>query len=387
MGTLSGFTVVELGVWIAGPAAAGMLADWGADVIKVESADGDPQRHVLRQVGLPEARLPAFEVDNRGKRSIVLDLKSEEGKADMLTLLGQADVFVTNVRVKALRTLGLDPDTLRAQFPSLVYGLVTGYGSSGPDADRAGYDVGAFWARSGAAASMMVMGDEPPGLAPSFGDHVTATSLVAGICAALAGRASTGQGTLVETSLLRNGMYCGAATLATHVHNGKSGRMLGRNEASNPLMNPYASSDGHYLWLLCLEAERHWPNVVAAIERPEWLDDERYATAVGRYKNRRALIADLDAVFATRTFDEWTDRLAEHDVWWTPMNTADGVIDDPQVAAIDGFVEIPASDTLEGITSVSTAVDFDGQRPVPPRASPEIGEHTAEIRAEKGLDA
>ena len=385
MSVLEGFRVVELGVWIAGPAAGGIFADWGADVIKVEAATGDPQRHVLAQVGLPEARLPAFEIDNRGKRSVVIDLKSDQGRADMRKLLADADVFVTNVRVKALRSLGLDPETIRAEFPSLVFGLVTGYGSKGPDADRAGYDVGAFWARSGAAASMMVKGEEPPGLAPSFGDHVTATTLVAGICAALASKAKTGEGKLVETSLLRTGMYCGSATLATHVHNGKSGRMLARSEQANPLMNPYAASDGRYLWLLCLEAERHWPNVVAALDQPQWLTDERYDTSVGRYKNRRDLIAELDDVFATRSFDEWADRLAEHDVWWTPMNQPGEMMDDPQVLAIDGFVDIPASPTMESITSISTAVDFDGERPVPPRASPEIGEHTAEVAAEFGL--
>ncbi len=386
MSILEGFTVVELGVWIAGPAAAGVLADWGADVIKVETAVGDPQRHVLRMVGLGDARLPAFEVDNRGKRSVVLDLKSDEGRADMMRLLAEADVFVTNLRLKALHDLGLLPDELRSQFPSLVYGLVTGYGSVGPDAGQAGYDVGAFWARSGAAAGMMPKGESPPGLAPSFGDHVTGMTLVSGICAALAARSKSGEGALVETSLLRSGMYCMAADLSTQLLNGRSGRMLDRSEAPSALMNSYADSEGRYLWLLCLDSDRHWPDVCVAIDQPELEHDERYSTAVVRYKNRRELIAHLDLAFAARTRDDWATRLNENGVFWTPMNTAADVLEDPQVQAAHGFVEIPASGHLESITSVSSPVDFNGQRPLPRRASPQIGEHGAEIAAAYQLE-
>lgn len=385
MTPLSGFRVVELGVWIAGPAAAGIMADWGADVIKVETATGDPQRHIYKQSGLAEKRQAAFEVDNRGKRSIVLDLKTADGRASMMTLLRQADVFVTNLRVKALVDLGLDPETLRAEFPELVYGLVTGYGSTGPDADRAGYDVGAFWARSGAAASHTLKDEGPPGLAPSFGDHVTAMGLLSGICAALAGRAKTGEGALVETSLLRTGMYCVAADLATAVHHGSFGRALARHEAASPLMNSYATRDERFFWMLCLESERHWPNVAAAVGHPEWLNDERYATAAGRYKNRRELIAELDAIFAERGFEEWSEILDAHDVWHTPMNRAADLLTDPQVAAVKGFVDLPASAETESITSISSPVDFNGERPVPPRSSPTVGEHTAEISSEFDL--
>lgn len=384
---LEGFRIVELGVWIAGPAAAGMMADWGADVIKVEAASGDPQRHILRQAGFPDARIPAFEVDNRGKRSIVLDLKTDAGRQDMLRLLADADVFVTNLRVKALTDLGLDPDTLRAAFPALVYGLVTGFGSKGPDADRAGYDVGAFWARSGAASGATLKDAAPPGLASAFGDHVTGTTLVAGICAALAGRSLTGEGALVETSLLRTGMYTVSSDLSTHVHNGKSGRMLARHEASQPMMNSYADSEGRWFWLLCLESERHFPNLVKALDHPEWLEDERFSTAVGRYKNRRDVIAAFGAAFATKTLDEWIVLLDEHDVWWTPMNRPDDLLVDPQVLAAEGFVDVPASATTDPIRSISTPVDFNRQRPVPPRASPGVGEHTAEITEEFGLES
>lgn len=382
---LAGFTVVELGVWIAGPAAAGLLADWGAEVIKIETANGDPQRHVMAMVGLGDARLPAFEVDNRGKRSVILDLKSDGGAAHLRALLADADVFVTNLRLRALDDLELLPDQLRAEFPSLVYGLVTGYGSEGPDAHQAGYDVGAFWARSGAAAMMMPKGESPPGLAPSFGDHVTGMTLASGICAALAGRSISGEGALVETSLLRAGMYCVAADLATQLHNGRAGRMLHRSEAPSALMNSYAGADGRWFWLLCLDSNRHWPNVCAAVDQPELQNDERFATAPARYKNRRELIALLDDIFAARDRDDWADDLTSQGVFWTPMNSAADVLTDPQVIAADAFVDIPASTNATSISSIASPVDFNGSRPVPRRASPAVGEHTTEILGGDGF--
>lgn len=163
-GPLHGVKVVELGVWVAGPAATGLMADWGANVIKVEPPTGDPQRAVFGALGVADqAGVPPFEIDNRGKRSVVLDLRSEEGLATLHSLLAEADVFVSNVRPAGLTRMGLDPAALTARYPRLVYGLLTGYGSRGPDVDRAGYDVGAFWARSGLAHTLVAPGDNPPG--------------------------------------------------------------------------------------------------------------------------------------------------------------------------------------------------------------------------------
>ena len=389
-GVLDGYKVVELGVWIAGPAAAGLLADWGAEVIKVESAVGDPQRHVLASLGRGADRLPPFEVDNRGKRSVVIDLKSDAGRQNMDRLLDDADVFITNLRVDALRKLGLDPDAVRSRFPSLVYGLVTGYGSSGPDADRAAYDVAGFWARTGVANSFTVAGGEPPILPPSYGDHLTATSLVAGIGAALAARERTGNGRLVETSLLRTGMYAVAADLSGQVATGRSGRTLARNEAPQPLVNAYRCGDGLWLWLILLESDRHWPTLTGALDSTvEGCDlgsDERFATARGRMENRRELIAAFDEHFATKTRDEWAAVFEEHDVWWAPQATPAEVIADPQVIAANGIIAMPGSDTLEPLDSIAGPVDFDGQATQVRRASPQVGEHTDEVAAEFGFE-
>jgi crotonobetainyl-CoA:carnitine CoA-transferase CaiB-like acyl-CoA transferase len=179
-GPMAGYRVVELAVWVAGPAAAGLLCDWGADVVKVEPPAGDPQRNIFGALGLKVAAAPPFEIDNRGKRSVVLDLRTPDGLAAMDRLLAGADVFVTNLRPDALERLGLDHETICARYPTLVYASLTGYGLQGPDRDRPGYDVGAFWARSGMASTIVPPGQLPPGIRSGMGDHVTGITLAAG---------------------------------------------------------------------------------------------------------------------------------------------------------------------------------------------------------------
>ena len=229
---LEGVRVVELTAWVAGPAAAGVLADWGADVVKVEPASGDPQRSIFAAVGAREqTAVPPFELDNRGKRSVVLDLRSDSGKDAMERLLARADVFVTNMRVAALARLGLDPEAVRERHPSLVYGIITGYGLQGPDAHRPGYDVGAFWARSTLAASVVPPGVMPPAIRSGLGDHATGMTLAGGICGALFDRQRTGRGHLVSTSLLRTGLYCAGWDLAILM---RFGRLQSTRRASPP---------------------------------------------------------------------------------------------------------------------------------------------------------
>ena len=196
-GPLEGIKVVELGVWVAGPAAGGILADWGADVTKIEPPTGDPARMFGRMLGLDGGRSPPFEMDNRGKRSITLDLTTDDGRSTALELVGGADVFITNVRPGGLKRVGLDFATVAALNPRLVYGLITGYGDSGPDADRAGYDVAAFWARAGLAHLLTRPGETPPFQRGGMGDHTAGMTLVAAVCAALVARARTGTGQLV----------------------------------------------------------------------------------------------------------------------------------------------------------------------------------------------
>ncbi len=376
---LTGYRVVELGVWVAGPAAGGILCDWGADVIKVEPPTGDPMRSVFAlAVGAHQDKNPAFELDNRGKRSIVLDLRTDEHREVFDELLATADVFVTNLRVDALERLGFDHATVLARHPRLVYASVTGYGIDGPDRERAGYDIGAFYARSGFAWTMTVGDTPPPSLRSGKGDHVTGLAAAGAVLAALLRRERTGAGGLVETSLLRSGMYVTGWELAIQLWFGKAQAPEDRATSSTPLVNSYRAGDGAWFWLIGLEADRHLPGVLAAIDRRELADDPRFITARDRRLNRDALIAELDAAFARHTRDEWATRFAEHDVWWAPVQSLADVVDDPQAHAAGAFVTMAT-----GERSIAPPAGF-GERDVVALPVPDLGADTDAILRELG---
>ena len=376
-GPLVGIRVIELAAWVAGPAAGGILADWGADVIKVEPATGDPQRALFTGVGLDASMpVPPFEVDNRGKRSVVLDLRDQADRATFEDLLATADVFVTNMRPGALDRLDLGPEAVCARHPRLVYGSITGYGADGPDRDRAGYDVGAYWARSGLAHTIVPPGEIPPGPRSGAGDHQTGMTLVGGVMAKLLERERTGVGGQVSTSLLRTGMYTLAWDLGIQLRFDRRERTRSRDGSKTPLMNSYRTGDDRILWLICLEADRHWPQVVAALDRPDLALDERFAAPAGRLRNYKELVAAFDEVFVTRPLAEWADRLDAHDVWWAPVQTLADVIADPQ--AQPGFVEMATPEGDEPFRAVNSPIDFGGHA-VRPGPVPALGEHTAEV--------
>ncbi|MGV0618185.1 CoA transferase, partial [Mycolicibacterium elephantis] len=329
-GPLEGIRVVELGVWVAGPAAGGILADWGADVVKIEPPTGDPARAFGRMLGIDDdAANPPFEMDNRGKRSVVLDVTTEQGRTTALELLCDADVFITNVRPGALRRMGLDFAAVATSNRRLVYGLITGYGETGPDADRAAYDVAAFWARAGLAHLLTRPGQTPPFQRGGMGDHSAGMTLAAAVCAALVARARTGEGQLVSTSLYRQGAYTVSFDLNTFLLSGHAIAIGQRETMGNPCMNNYAAGDGRRFWIVGLEANRHWPPLCRAVGRPEWLTDPRFATARSRASHSAELIAELDEIFATRTLDEWADVFAaEPELFWAPINSVEDVVAD-----------------------------------------------------------
>jgi crotonobetainyl-CoA:carnitine CoA-transferase CaiB-like acyl-CoA transferase len=379
---LQGYRVVELGNWVAGPGAGGVMADWGADVIKVETPGGDPFRRLFSVVGGHlQVQSPPFDLDNRGKRSVVLDLRSDEGRSNLQRLIATADVFLTNLRPDALERLGLDHAAVLAEHPRLVYASVTGYGHAGPDSGRPGYDLGAFGARAGVAHLQGEVYDEPVNVRSGFGDHVTAITALSGILAALLHRERTGEGQLVATSLLRAGIYCIGWELGIHLRFDKLATSIPRAEAANPLVNSYRAGDGKWFWLLGLEAERHWPNVVAALGSPDALTDERFADARGRRKHAIDCVAAFDAIFATRTRDEWTAVFDAHDVWWAPVQTPAEVISDPQAIAAGAYVSVPAGVEAPAHRAVASPVDF-GAGPFVARPVPGLGQHTEEVLAE-----
>jgi crotonobetainyl-CoA:carnitine CoA-transferase CaiB-like acyl-CoA transferase len=380
-GPLEGIKVVELGVWVAGPAAGGILADWGADVVKIEPPTGDPARLFGRMMGLDMDTSPPFEMDNRSKRSVVLDLTTDHGRGAALELISGAEVFVTNVRPGALRRLGLDYESVAANHPRLVYGLITGYGETGPDADRAAYDIAAFWARAGVAHLLTRPGDTPPFQRGGMGDHSAGMTLAAAICAALLARDRTGSGQLVSTSLYRQGAYTVSFDLNTYLMTGQPVAIGQREKMGNPCMNNYAAGDGRRFWIVGLEVDRHWPPLCRAIGKAEWLDDPRFADARARALNAVELIAELDQIFATKPLDEWAEIFAgEPDFFWSPVNTIEDVVADQQFHAAGGMVDVPDGPAV--VPMVATPADFHGTPWAPRGCAPELGAHTDEVLAE-----
>ncbi|CAM2758604.1 CoA transferase [Mycobacterium intermedium] len=380
-GPVEGIRVVELGVWVAGPATGGILADWGADVIKIEPPSGDPGRLFGRMLGCDLGVNPPFEMDNRSKRSIVLDLTNETGRETALELLADADVFVTNVRPSALRRLGLDYESVAEHNPRLVYGLITGYGETGPDADRAAYDVAAFWSRAGLAHLLTRPGATPPFQRGGMGDHSAGMTLAAAVCAALLARERTGTGQLVTTSLYRQGAYTVSFDLNTYLLTGQPIAIGQRESMGNPCMNNYTAGDGRRFWIVGLEVDRHWPALCRAVGRPEWLDDPQYRDGRSRAANAVQLIAQLDEIFATKSLAEWADIFAEEpDFFWSPINSLEDVVADEQFHAAGGIVDVP--DEQSSVPMVATPADFHGTPWAPRSAAPELGQHTEEILAE-----
>ncbi len=374
--SLTDVRVLELGVWVAAPGACGILADWGADVVKVEPPIGDPARAVFRSIGSNVDESPPFMVDNRGKRSVVLDLDLDADRAQFDELLAAADIFVTNLRISAIERLGLSPESVRAAHPRLIYARVTAFGAAGAQRGRPSYDLGAFWARSGLSHQLAPTGAPPLNVRSAIGDHVTSLALVGGIMGALFERASSGQGQLVEVSLQGVGAYVAAWDLSIESVLGRVAPGEARDVISAPLMNSYRTADDRWLFLTALEVQRHFELLCAVLGCPELPDDPRFADPRSLRKNSRALIEIFDKVFVGSTLAEWAERLDAAGVWWEPVQTPAEVLRDAQLAENNGFVDVP---TATGVARlVNSPVTFNGRagRGSP---SPDLGEHTTQI--------
>lgn len=374
-GPLHGVKVIEMGVWVAGPAATGLMADWGANVIKVEPPSGDPQRFVFGALGVADQKgVPPFEIDNRGKRSVVLDLRSEDDLQKMFALLEDADVFVSNVRPAGLARMGLDPDSLTKRFPRLIYGQLTGYGTTGPDVDKAGYDIGAFWSRTGLAHTTVAPDELPPAIRSGQGDHTTGLSMAAGVMAALFDRERTGKGRVVSTSLLRTGIYTLGWDVGVYLRFGKRQSTKSSRKNPAPQMNCYRCADGRAFWLLGMEADRHFPGLLKAIGREELAGVENFKNARARSINAGEFTAVLDEHFATQDYAHWTAKFDEHDVWWAPLNSIAEAVADPQVIASGAFVEMTPQPDEAPYRAVNSPVDFSDYMPTYGPV-PNLGEH------------
>jgi crotonobetainyl-CoA:carnitine CoA-transferase CaiB-like acyl-CoA transferase len=386
-GPLEGVRVVELGIWVAVPSASAILADWGADVVKIEPPDGDPLRG-LAATGLvpyqPDIN-PAFQLDNRGKRSVVLDLRSPEGRDAAHTLVARADVFLTNLRRQKLAGLGMDYPSLQARNRRLVYAGLTGYGTEGPDRDRAAFDYAAYWARAGIMASLGEPEGPPPTQRPGMGDHMTGLGMAGAISAALFARDRTGVGQEIRMSLFQAGMWMLGSDIQAAITTGYCHRPGGRGAAPNPLFNFYRTRDGRWIHLIMLQPDRHWTAFCRAIGRPDVADDARFASAPERFMHCRELIAMLDPLFAARTFDEWAAALDAEGCYWGAVQSVEELVDDPQATAVNAFATVTLPDGRP-LRVVRSPVGFETTRAEPRGPAPELGQHTEEVLLELGYD-
>ncbi len=379
LSSLAELRVVELGVWVAAPSAAALLADWGAEVIKVEIRTGDPMRNVFDSLGIAgDLANPAFALDNRGKRSVVLDLRDPTERRHLEDLLATADVFISNLRPDALDKLDLEPYATVERHPRLVYCSISGYGLRGEERNCPTYDIGAFWARSGLAMQMADGEGSPLNARGGIGDHITGLAALAGVMGAVLEQRQTGTGRVVEVSLLRTGAYVLGWDLGLQMALGKVAAAEPRHRNQSPLMNPYRAADGRWFFFTGLEAERHIGPVCRALGRPDLLDDERFASASAMRKHRTEVIALLDQIIATRPLAEWAERFDGAGVWWAVAQSPAEVVVDPQLLANDGFV------TVEGgaLQSVNGPVSFSDVDPPRDVAVPLLGQHTAEVLKE-----
>ena len=380
---LQGLRVVEFASYIAAPGAAGILADWGAEVIKVERPEGDPMRHVFGDAKSALSGNPTFALDNRGKRAVTLDTSKPEGREALARLAATADVFLTNVRGAALKRAALDEATLRAGNRRLVYAMVTGYGLEGPDADKPGFDVTAFWARAGVAHMHAPKGSDPFILRTGVGDHITSLATASAILAALYERERTGEGRLVQTSLLATGAYTVGSDLAVQLAFGRLASNKPRSAPFDPLANFYQSCDGHWFVLNPRGSSNDWQVLCATCGRPDLLEDERFRSGRLRKDNSAALVAEFDEAFGALDFEEIARRLDEADLVWAPVQSPAEVAADPQVAAAGALVEV--EDGAGGtFRSPAAPARFPGaDAPVRPPA-PRQGQDTREVLAEIG---
>jgi len=384
-GPLQGIRVVEMGIWVAGPAAAAVLGDWGADVIKIENpAGGDPIRGLLAlgiPVDLPVN--PTLELDNHNKRSVAVNIQTPGGREILRRLLRTADVFVTNFRTAALQRVGLSYADLRTEYPRLIYAAISGYGTRGPEKDRAAYDYAAFWARAGAMASLGEPDGPPPSQRPAMGDHPTGLALAGAVSAALYHRERTGQGQEIHLSLFQFGMWMMATDIETYLTTGVLPQLPPGRQVINPLWNHYRAKDGRWFHLVMLQSDRYWPGLCSAIERPDLRDDARFDSVVARAQNHRDLIALLDAVFATRTCAEWGDAFDQQGLVWAPVQTVQEVTQDPQARALGAFAKVPHPSGAD-IEVVRSPVEFGATPATIRRTGPQLGEHTEEVLLEHG---
>ncbi len=388
---LAGVRVLEVATWTFVPAAGAVLADWGADVIKVEHpVTGDPQRGLMTSGLMSGGALNVnfmMEQPNRGKRSIGIDLRSAEGLELLYRLVETADVFLTSFLPAARQNMKIDVEHVRARNPNIIYVRGSGMGQRGPEKERGGYDAAAYFARGGHAMSLTPPEvDYPISPRAAYGDLPGGQTIAGGIAAALFRREKHGVASVVDVSLLSCAMW----TLSPDI---VAAKLFGmpklpltgdRRNSPNPLVGTYKTADGRFINITMLESDKYWPDLCGRIGRPELADDPRFGSAAQRFENRRDCIDALDEAFAARTLEEWKEALADATGVWAIYQEPGELHDDPQVQE-NGYLSEVVADDGNAFTLVANPVQFD-EAPAELTRAPEHGEHTEAILLDLGLD-
>ena len=383
---LDGVRMIEVAEWFFVPGAGTVLADWGVDVIKVEHPTrGDPLRGLITSGMVPGASGLNFFIENgsRNKRSIGLDLGTDRGREILYDMVRKADVFLTSFLPAARRRLKIDVDDLRKVNPKLIYARGSGQGPKGPECERGGFDAGSFWSRGGVGHMLTEPGKPLIMQRPAFGDTIGATFIAGGIAAALYHREKTGEGTVIDVSLLGTAVWLMAPDILGAMVVGNELPRPDRNRAPNPLMNTYLCQDNKWLMLMMLTPMRHWDEFCKAIEREDlaqefplmsWIDEQV------RFK----LIDILNAHFTTRSRAEWIDRLMQYDTIHAPVQGPTEIPHDPQVVANDYLVDYQHP-TYGPFKVACSPVQFDGEPTDVRRVAPDVGQDTEDILLDHGL--
>ena len=383
---LQGLKVLDVSSFIAAPAAAVVLGDWGAEVIKIEGPDGDPNRRIMTDsANYPKAAVNyPWEMDSRNKRSVVLDLKKPEARAALDRLLHWADVMIVNFPPLVREKLKLSYEDVKPVNPRLIYASLTGYGETGPDRDRPGFDATAYFARSGLLDAQRYEGGPPGVPGPAQGDRATAMALVSSILMALIHRMKTGEGSWVGTSLLGNGLWsCGVIAQAA-LANAYLPHRPPPDRPRSALGNIYHTSDDRWLQLTIVREDKMWPPLAAAIGRPELVSDPRFAEITERRKNSADLATIVREAFASNTYAYWVKALASGGITFGVISRPQDVPHDEQAVACGAVVET-AIPELPRTLSNPIRLGFAKQRTAHP--APALGQHSEEILREVGLEA
>lgn len=388
---LEGVKVIDLTYFVAGPGTAKILADWGAEVIKVEPSFGDPCRSTGSTLCAPIELdcNPFYNTYNANKRGLSLNLKSQEGKDVLDKLLETADVFLSSYRTGALKRLGLDYATLSEKHPHLIWAQINGFGDFGPAKDNPGFDTVAFWARSGAMIDIAEKDTSPINPPIAFGDATTSCSLSGGICAALYRKAKTGKGCKVMVSLFAQAIWNNSALVVSTQYGDEYPKS--RLNAVSPVIDSFQCSDGKWIFLSILEPDRYNDTLMKVLGRDDLVGDPRFCTAAASKENGAELIQIISDEFAKHTQDEMVAMLTAADIAHERIQHVQEVLDDPQ--ALDNQYIVPVTNPNGTVTKEAmTPIRFSLEEPASPEdiaptvdcPAPLVGQHSAEILREYG---